>query len=291
MMSPKNVLSEDDGAEILAPGEGPFSDSAGAVAQIARAEIASLIETAKRWPRSVAQSQERMIDLATFDKATAEECSYTLPRQGKSITGPSIRFAEIIAQTWGNARILARTTQIDKIEKTVEAEGVFLDCETNMATLVRLKRRIDDSHGRLFRSDMIMITCNAAQSIARRNAILAGVPKPVWNRAWQAARKVVGGEANTLANRRAEAIAEMASFGLTAEHIFAVLGVHGVEDIDREKYVDLRALVAQLKNEETTVEEILATADVEVRGIRKRTPGPTDALVEDAPDSLNMQGR
>jgi hypothetical protein len=40
-----------------------------------------------------------------------------------------------------------------------------------------VRRRIFDSRGRLFNDDMITVTGNAACAIAKRNAILSGVPK------------------------------------------------------------------------------------------------------------------
>lgn len=230
------------------------------VSQLARVEIDTLVATARAYPRSLARVQQRMVDMATLDEVTAAECTYAVPRDGKTVEGPSIRFAEIVIQCFGNARIAARTTAIDKVDKFVEAEGVFLDCETNVATLARNRRRISTKAGKVYSDDMILTTCNAAQSIARRNAIIAGVPKAVWRKAHEAARKVVMGDLKTLANRRAEAITSFQRFGLTADQVFLIMGVKGAEDIDHEKIVPLRAYYAQLRNEEITVEELLRSA-------------------------------
>lgn len=250
-------MTEDDpkDGEIITTG----ALDAGLAETIARAEIDTLISTARAYPRSLTQAQRRMLDLSTFDEEAAEESVYSLPRSGKTIEGPSIRFAEMAAQTWGNCRVAARTTVIDRKDKFVEAEGVFLDAETNVATLARTRRRIVDSRGRLYNDDMILMTCNAAQSIARRNAILAGIPKSIWRKPYEAARRVIMGDIRTLANRRAEAVKAFQRFGVVPDQIYAALGVKGEEDIDQEKLVPLRGMYSALVNGEETVETLFSS--------------------------------
>lgn len=230
-------------------------------ATITRVEIDTLISTARAYPRSISQAQKRMLDLVTLDEESADDAVYSLPRGGKALEGPSIRFAEAAAQCWGNCRVAARTTVVDKREKYVEAEGFFLDAETNVATLARIRRRISDKRGNCFADDMILVTSNAAQSIARRNAILAGIPKAVWKKPYEAARKVIMGDIKTLANRRADAIKAMQRFGLTEAQVLRLMNVKGAEDIDQEKLVPLRGMFSSLTNGDVTVEELMRAVE------------------------------
>lgn len=223
---------------------------------LSRAEIDQQIATARRFPRSIKHAINNILSLATLDEDTAEECIYSLPRGGKAIEGASIRLAEIIAQSWGNCRIATRVVHVDRIEKYIEAEGVYHDLETNMATLARVRRRIVDSKGRLYNDDMIQQTGNAAASIARRNAILAGVPKGVWWKGYDAARQVVMGDIQTLANRRAEALKAFQRFGVVPEQVFGALNVNGEEDVTLDHIVTMRGMFSALKNGEATVEEM-----------------------------------
>lgn len=232
-------------------------------ATITRVEIDTLISTARAYPRSISQAQKRMLDLVTLDEESADDAVYSLPRGGRALEGPSIRFAEAAAQCWGNCRVAARTTVVDKREKYVEAEGFFLDAETNVATLARIRRRISDKRGNCFADDMILVTSNAAQSIARRNAILAGIPKAVWKKPYEAARKVIMGDIKTLANRRADAIKAMQRFGLTEAQVLHLMNVKGIEDIDQEKLVPLRGMFSSLTNGDVTVEELMRTVEPE----------------------------
>src|SRR5487761_2139159 len=116
---------------------------------LARAEIDQQITTAHAFPRSVTRVVKNITSLATMDDDAAAECVYALPRGGKPIKGPSIRLAEIVAGQWGNCRVGARVVHVDRIEKFVEAEGIFHDLETNTATTSRVRRRISDKNGRI----------------------------------------------------------------------------------------------------------------------------------------------
>lgn len=226
---------------------------------IARAEIDQQITTARAYPRSLKQVTDRIFSLATLDKESAEESMYALPRGGKPITGPSIRFAEVVKQAYGNCRAAARVVHVDRDEKYVEAEGVFHDLETNVATTARVRRRIVDSKGRLYSDDMIIVTGNAAASIALRNAIMGGVPKPLWRRAYEAVQMTIAGDITTLVENRQKAIAAFAVYGVKPEQIYTALGVQGLEDVVVEHIPVLRGMFATLKNAEATVEEMFGS--------------------------------
>jgi hypothetical protein len=145
---------------------------------------------------------------------------------------------------------------VDRIEKYVEAEGVFHDLETNTATTARVRRRISTKNGKVFDDDMIVVTGNAACAIAKRNAILGSVPKAVWRRAYEAVEKVITGDVKTLAERRSRALAAFGAFGVVPEQVFAALGVGGEEDVGLEHLGTLTAMRSALKNGEATVEEM-----------------------------------
>lgn len=223
---------------------------------LARAEVDQQIATARALPRTPATVMRNILSLATLDEKSAEECVYALPRGGKPIKGPSIRLAEIISSQWGNCRVGARVVHVDKIEKYVEAEGVFHDLETNTATTARVRRRISDSRGRLYNDDMIVVTGNAACSIAKRNAILGGVPKAVWRKAYDAVETVIAGDAATLVERREKAMKAFAAFGVAPERVCVALGVEDVDSITLEHMPVLMGAHAALKNQEATVEEL-----------------------------------
>lgn len=224
--------------------------------QLQKAEIDQLVTTARAFPRSLKHVQTRIMSMATLDEESAEECIYALPRGGKPIRGPSIRFAEILKQSYGNCQAAARVVHVDKVEKYVEAEGVFIDLETNSKSTARVRRRISGKNGAVFNDDMIIVTGNAACSIAMRNAILAGVPKPLWRRAYDMVQATITGDITTLSENREKAFKALAAFGVKPEQVFQALGVEGVEDISVDHIATLRGMYSALKSGEATVEEM-----------------------------------
>jgi hypothetical protein len=245
---------------------------------LARAEVDQQIATARAMPRSITRAVANITTLATLDELSAEECIYALPRAGKPIKGPSVRLAEIIASQWGNCRVGARVVHVDRHEKYIEAEGVFHDLETNTATTARVRRRISNKHGGLLTEDMIVVTGNAAAAIAKRNAILGGVPKAVWRRAYDAVDSVITGDVKTLVERRGRAIAAFAAFGVAPDRVFAALGVVGEDDVGLEHLGTLTAMRATLKNNEATVEEMFPKLDSKGASPPKTISEKLDAL-------------
>lgn len=246
----------------------------GMAAMISRSEIEQQISTARRFPRSLKKFRDEAIQMVTLSQSIAEQCVYALPRDGKTIEGPSARFAEVIASAWGNNRAGARV--IDDKGEFIIAQGVFHDLERNVAITYEVQRRIVDRQGRRFKADMIGVTANAACSIALRNAVLKGVPKAFWEDMYVEARKVIMGDIKTLANRRADALAHFQRFGISAEQVSAKLGVAGIEDIGLEHLVLLRGIVTAIKEGDTTPEEAFAPNGEAAITTKKSLPAYTN---------------
>lgn len=228
----------------------------GTLALLNKSEIDMQIATAHKYPRSVVKFRNEVMQMVTLNEQVAGECVYALPRDGKTIEGPSARFAEVVASAWGNSRAGARV--VSDVGDFVTAQGVFHDLEKNVAITYEVQRRITNKNGQRFKADMIGVTANAACSIALRNAILKGVPKAFWADMLDAARQCIMGDIKTLANRRADAIAAFQRFGVLPAQIFDRLDVTGQEDITLEHLVVLRGLMTAIKEGDTTAEQAFA---------------------------------
>lgn len=119
-----------------------------------------------------------------------------------------------------------------------------------------MQRRIVDKNGRLYNDDMILVTGNAACSIGRRNAIFMGVPKSVWRKGYEAAEGVVKGDIKTLAERKARMYARFTPFGITAEQIWAVLGIAGDAEIVPDHLPVMTGILNAIKNGDRTIEDV-----------------------------------
>jgi hypothetical protein len=246
-------------AESLEEGRELMTAEAGTVALLAKGEIDMQIATAHRYPRSIKQFRNDVLDMVTLSEQIAQECIYALPRDGKMVEGPSARFAEVVASAWGNSRAGARV--VNDQGDFVTAQGVFHDLQKNVAITYEVQRRITDKHGRRYKPDMIGVTANAACSIALRNAILKGVPKAFWTEMYDAARRTAMGDVKTLPTRRADAFKAFQNFGVTKDQVLAKLNLKGEEDIGQEELLVLRGILTAIKDGDTTPEQAFAPED------------------------------
>lgn len=211
------------------------------------------IEAAKKYPRSVTKFKREAHELATMDIETACQCFYSLPRAGKKIEGASARLAEILMSSWGNCAGGARI--ISEGEKFITAQGIFQDFERNIQVSYEVRRRITDKHGKRYKDDMIVVTANAACSIALRNSVLKGIPKAFWQPIYESARQTAIGDAKTMSAVRFEMVEYFSKMGVTEAQICRVLEVAGLDDIGEEELLTLRGLATAIRDGDTSIDE------------------------------------
>ena len=262
------------------------ADSAPLAVRLAKVELDQAISTAKAYPRSLQRVRDNVSALVMLDEETAKECVYALPRGGKPIKGPSVRFAEIVASQYGNCKVGSRVVDVDKFEKYVEAEGVFIDLESGMQRTARIRRKISDKNGRVYNDDMIVVTGNAACAIAMREAILKGVPKALWRRAYDEAEGVIAGDIKTLAERREGALRAFAAWGITPDQIFASLEIVGQDEIGLDQIATLTAMFKAIKAGEQQVEDYFPAKANAAAGVEaaKGTAAKLEGIAKGAQD-------
>lgn len=244
--------------EVLDPEEDgtPVASEQTALMQVTKGEVDMQISTAKRFPRSVAAFMKQAASLVTLSVNVAESCTYSVPRAGKFIVGPSSRFFEIVAYEWGNIRMQA--TPVGEDDRFVTVRGGCWDIEKNVMKTIDVRRRITDSKGKKFNEDMIGVTTAAATSIALRNSTQQTIPKAYWLPLWEASVKVVKGDAKTLEAKRAHHLQWLKQeYGVTQEQVFGALGVKGAADITLEHIPVLVGFDTALK-EGRSVEDIFS---------------------------------
>lgn len=234
-----------------------------AVGAINRSEVECQLDAAHKYPRfsrvrGIQKWSDEVLNLATLSKGVAESCIYTLPRKDKNgkpkpIVGQSIRFAEIIASTWGNLHVASRIIAVE--DNCVVAQGGAWDLEKNLRTTTEVRRNILTSNGHRFSEDMITVTGNAAAAIARRNAIFAVVPKAYRDPVWERVRAVAAGTMQDLEKRREEIIGKLVeNLKVKRENICPALGVATEKDIGIDLLTVLIGLGTAIKDGGTTVE-------------------------------------
>jgi precorrin-6B methylase 2 len=222
-----------------------------------KAAIDMQISTAKAFPRNIKRATENALAIATMDVATAQACTYSVPRGDKAITGPSIHLAKILYQVWGNLRIDAKVVAIDATHVTSEA--VCFDLENNLALKVQVKRSIIGRNGKRFSDDMCTVTGNASNSIALRNAVLAVIPKPVVDRVYNAAKSTIMGDVSDktkLIGRRKQVFDGLKdTYGLTEKEILTAIGRAAIDHVTGDDLVILIGIGTAIKDGDTTLEQ------------------------------------
>ena len=255
------------------------------IESLERAQVDVQIATARRYPRVLSAVKARMLSFATLDPETAEGCFYALPprrdKDGKmvSITGPSVRLAEIALASYQHVKAGSRIIGDDG--KFVTAQAVVHDLENNVSVSIEVKRRVTTKDGKRFGDDMVAVTCNAATSIALRNAVFRVVPRALINPVYDAARRVAVGDQKSLVDKRARTVEWLSKKGVTLDRVLVAVGAAKLEDINLDQLETLKGLGTSIKDGELSVEEAFPmpgqSEEPKPTGPKFRKPEPAPA--------------
>lgn len=245
-------LSPDEDEEVVTEG--------GTLSALEEADRSHQVATAKRFPRSLTQFRKELAEIAQMNPHVAQEMMYSLPRAGKQLVGPSIRFAEAALSAYGNARAGVEVVDVQRTEDGcwVVAEGRFYDCEKNVGIAIRTRRRVV---AKTINADAIQVTGVAASSIALRNSILRGVPKALWADLFEKAKATAVGEIKSIAEVIDRLFAVITKMGVTETMIFNALNIAGKDDVGADQIIAMQSWQNQLSAGESTIEDIFGSPD------------------------------
>ncbi len=216
-----------------------------------RAEVDMQVATAKKYPRNLRQVLNNIEYLATQDQETAESCFYALKRDGKTITGATVRLAEIITSCWGNIRSQAKIIANDG--KFITAQGTCWDLETNVAYSIEVRRKITDKTGKTYTEDMQIVSANAICSVALRNAVFKVIPMAITRKIQDKIKDVILGDEESFDDVKQKAVEYFIGKGVTKAQILKFVGRESIEGIDREDVVILRGVATAIEDGDTTI--------------------------------------
>lgn len=254
---------------------------------LTRSELDTQMIAARRYPRSIAMFRQNVMAMIRQDVETAEACYYVLKRRKgdgslATISGPSIRLAELVKSAWGNLRSGGRV--LAETEREVIGQGFACDLQTNTSTVREVRRGITRANGGRFTDDMVIVTGNAAVAIAERNAIFGVIPRAMIDPLVAFAKKVVAGNIKTLGEARKRALAECAALKVTPARVCAVFGRAGVDDLTADDLADLRGIL-------TNIGEGNITADAAFPAPAPAASEPAATQAEQLTESLRTRRR
>lgn len=225
------------------------------VQAMAKSEVESQLDAAHKYPRRLAGFMTDALAMVSRSVDVASACFYSLPRDGKQIMGPSVRLAEIAAACYGNMHFGARPLEVGPDDKVAKAQGFAWDVQKNVRVTVEKSRRITSRDGRRYSDDMVVVTQNAAASIALRDAVFRVIPRAFVNELYDRARAVAVGPDKAITERRTEVFKKLNQFGATNDRILAALGRDDISAVTRDDLESLIGLGTSIKERQTTVDE------------------------------------
>jgi hypothetical protein len=250
---------------------------ASALEHLTRGEIDCQIATARKYPRSIKAAMNRMMELATINRAMAQASYYRLPRREwdetkrqyveKVIEGPSIRLAEVAASAFGNLRFGARVVEIG--HERIVAQGFCHDLETNNACAVETSGSVLTKKGNRYPEHMITTTANALCSKALRNAVFRIIPRAYVDQVLKECKQVAIGKGMTMLERWRDVKELYSKHGVDEKKLLAALGRKGVSDVTTDDLVHLHGLLTSIEDGEISAEKALRPSPDE--GIERST--------------------
>ncbi len=169
--------TEPQGMNSLAVSPQPMTAMGNALVAREVQAVQGAIISAKHFPRDEGDSLKR-IEAACERTRLAETAMYSYPRGGQTVTGPSIRLAEVLALYWKNIDTGWRILDQDTHQSTVQAWA--WDLETNVRkaiefTVVHVRETKTQTKKLSDTRDIYELVANQA-SRRQRNCILAVIP-------------------------------------------------------------------------------------------------------------------
>lgn len=223
-------------------------------------DLAALGSMAMQHRRSVKNSLNDALAMATVNENIARSCNYTLPaRKGMDaeMKGPSVRLAEIMQNAWGN--IVASTDSVEEHEKHVIIRGWVVDAEKMNGYQGIVRRQIWGKYGR-YGEEMIAKTVQAGQSILYRNLMFRCIPRAFVMEVYDAAMTAALGGAKSLEQRRTALMKWWTDNGASEKMVLDFLKIRQVGEITMDMVEEMAGLFTAVKNKDCTVEEALFRA-------------------------------
>ncbi|MGZ3686656.1 MAG: hypothetical protein ACXWPM_00730 [Bdellovibrionota bacterium] len=227
------------------------------------AEVQGAMAIAKKFPRDDKAAFTKIM-VACGRKSLAESAIYEYPRGGEKVSGPSIRLAEAIAQSWGN--LATGVIELDRREGKSLAMAYCVDLETNYRKDVTFEvPHIRDTKqgGKSLTEtrDIYELVMNMG-SRRLRNCIMAVIPGDIFDAAVGKCAETLMTDKVPLQDRIREMLAAFADFAVTAEMISTKYGCK-IEALSPQQLAKLRSIFQSLKDGVGDVKDFFDVAPTE----------------------------
>lgn len=211
-------------------------------------EIQAALTIAQKFPRNQAQAYQNIME-ACKRKFLAEQAVYAYPKGNQTVSGPSIRLAEVLAQNWGNMDFGIR--EISQVDGASIVEAFAWDMQTN----TRSTKIFHVPHIRHTKKGSYKITdpreiyemCANQGARRMRACILAVIPGDLTEEAVLACEKTMASNDTPKADRIRSLINAFQELDVSVELLEKRLN-HKMDATSESELVTLRNIYKSLKD-------------------------------------------
>lgn len=211
-------------------------------------EVQAALIIARKFPRDQMKSHSNIM-ASCKRPSLAEHALYAYPRGNQTVTGPSIRLAEVLAQNWGNISVGIR--ELSQSNGVSEVEAFAWDLETNFQST----KIFHVPHVRYTKSGSYKLTdprdiyeMIANQGSRRlRACILAVIPGDVVDSAMAQCEKTLATGEEPIAERVKKLVDAFQAMGVNVDMLTKRLG-HNLDVIIEAELITLRGIYKSIKD-------------------------------------------
>ena len=231
--------------------------------QRAISEVQGAIVLAKKFPRNQKEACDRILN-ACQRVSLAKDAVYTYSRGGTSVSGPSIRLAEAIAQNWGNLQFGIVEMEQRTGESTVKAYAWDVETNTKQEKVFQVPHVRHTKQGAKQLNDPRDIYELVANQGARRlrACILSVIPGDVIDAAVDECDKTLKTKIDVTPEAVHKLVEAFAAFGVSKAQIEARIQ-RRIEAIEPGQVVQMRKIYTSLKDNMSTPEDWFDPAETE----------------------------
>ena len=288
-----------------------FSDPAAiAAAESAKARIQSAYIMALQNPRNYDNARLKIL-AACKRPDFAEKCTYTKPVGGSTLTGPSIRFAELALREWGNVSYENQVVFDDENVRRIRVTVTDLESNATFSKEIQLSKAIErkNSKGREVLGerlnsygDTVYLVRATEDEVATREAAL--ISKALRNEGLRLIPTEIIEEGLTVARQTLQA-KDRKDPDAARKQLTEAFFAYGVKPMELEKYLghsldqcqpdelqELRSIYRAIKDGEAKWAGFMETKEIE-RAEKEQTKPISDVMTQimNAPAPDNRKGR
>lgn len=251
-------------------------------------EIQGAMFMAKRFPRNFNHVFGRLME-ACQRKTLAQIATYSFPRGGQTVSGPSVNLARVAAQTYGNIRFGLEVLRDD--DESMLIRGWAWDVETNTKGSYEdsFKKLIYRKKGGWIKPDErdLRELVNRRGAILVRNALLHVLPRDLIEDAMEICRKTLRLNVKDPKSAAKHLILNFQQYGVTPEMLN---GYIGTDNWSADEIVDLTEVYNALKEGHAKVRDFFGGTREDATDKNATDPNALDSSKMEVGDASTHQG-